>query len=278
MMDCLREISPSRRSTLEELTILARAKDVMSLIGPENLMAQVSRPVLWHTDLHMGNIFVSETDPTEIVSLIDWQSVVVSPLYLQARFPEILSVGPNSAYEFKMDFPKLPENYDTLDPEEKKIAESRYIEAKMAKGYELATGAHNTDGYKALCLPYFLRELFYRCGDVSTEGVLPLKAVLIEILQQWDDLKFSAKPPFSFEPQTLQQLERDLQRYRDVQKVQGIARDMLSTDSEGWIAPQIDFGLKKQENQDLLRYVMAHSADYNMTAQEIYGIWPFKEE
>ncbi|CAG5150661.1 uncharacterized protein ALTATR162_LOCUS2734 [Alternaria atra] len=81
-----------RGSLDEQIAVLNMAKEVMSRIHERTLIGKVSEPVLWHTDLHMGNIYVSEESSEKIVSLIDWQSIVVSPLFLQARFPEFLSV------------------------------------------------------------------------------------------------------------------------------------------------------------------------------------------
>ncbi|KAH7087483.1 kinase-like domain-containing protein [Paraphoma chrysanthemicola] len=45
---------------------------------------------IWHPDLHVANIFVDPSEPTKIVSLIDWQSTEIGPLYFQARQPHII--------------------------------------------------------------------------------------------------------------------------------------------------------------------------------------------
>lgn len=50
----------------------------------------LSKPVLWHTDLHWDNIFVDKDDPTEIAAIIDWQAVHIAPLFAQARHPTFL--------------------------------------------------------------------------------------------------------------------------------------------------------------------------------------------
>src|SRR5437870_180936 len=43
----------------------------------------LSKPTLWHSDLHSDNIFVDPSQPTRILNIIDWQAVNVSPLFLQ---------------------------------------------------------------------------------------------------------------------------------------------------------------------------------------------------
>jgi hypothetical protein len=152
----------------------------MSRIHERTLIGKVSEPVLWHTDLHMGNIYVSEESPENIVSLIDWQSIVVSPLFLQARFPEFLPVGED--YELgTMELPTLPPNFDEMDAEDKKFAEHNLSEAKLAKIYEISSMGKNIRSWKALQIPLFLRELFTRCGEVSEKGRISLLACLIEV-------------------------------------------------------------------------------------------------
>jgi hypothetical protein len=92
-------------------------KDVMSMMDNKSLLfSKLSEPVLWHTDLHMGNIYVSHEDPVKIVSLIDWQSIVVSPLFLQARFPEFLPVDETYILGTQ-DFPQLPLTSTTWTPQ-----------------------------------------------------------------------------------------------------------------------------------------------------------------
>jgi len=48
------------------------------------VLEKFQQPSIWHTDLHLGDIFVSQDSPPQILSLIDWQSVPIAPLFLQA--------------------------------------------------------------------------------------------------------------------------------------------------------------------------------------------------
>ncbi|CAG7974253.1 unnamed protein product [Penicillium nalgiovense] len=79
-------------------------------------LQNISKPVLWHPDLHGDNIFVNSDQPTEIISIIDWQAVDLSPLFLQARHPALI--------DFKGPIPeglkriRLPDNFDDLSLEE----------------------------------------------------------------------------------------------------------------------------------------------------------------
>jgi hypothetical protein len=260
-------------STVEQLAVLNMAIEVMSRLDTGTIIDRFSQPVLWHTDLHMGNIFVSSEDPTNILSLIDWQSISVSPLLLQARFPEFLSVDPDFVLDSAM--PKLPENYETLDAVDKQITEFKTRQAKMAKAYEVASSVHNPQAYKALFMPSFLQDLFTRSGEASEEGIIPLRACLIQIAGVWDGVGFRGQCPFNFNEEDIQKHNQQFQEYRDFHEIQEIARKFLDTDSEGWISPQLDFTSKVQQNKDLLEEVMRRSSEYNKSSEEVRRIWPF---
>ncbi|KAH7400675.1 kinase-like domain-containing protein [Phaeosphaeria sp. MPI-PUGE-AT-0046c] len=260
-------------STEEQLAVLNMALEVMSRLDTGTIIDKFSRPVLSHTDLHMGNIFVSSKDPTKVVSLIDWQSISVSPLLVQARFPEFLSVDLDFVLDAAM--PELPEDYETFDAVDKQIAEFKTRQAKMAKAYEVASSVHNLQAYKALFMPSFLQDLFTRCGEASEEGITPLRACLIQISEAWDDVGFEDQCPFNFKEEDIQKHKQQFQEYRDYHRIQEIARKFLDTDSEGWISPQLDFTLKAQQNKDFLEEAMRRSSEYNKSSEEVRRIWPF---
>jgi aminoglycoside phosphotransferase (APT) family kinase protein len=48
----------------------------------------ISFPVLWHTDLHAGNIMIKPEGIPDAVAIIDWQGMGVAPLFMQSVFPK----------------------------------------------------------------------------------------------------------------------------------------------------------------------------------------------
>jgi aminoglycoside phosphotransferase (APT) family kinase protein len=107
-------------STEDHLSLLHLAKEVMPTIANNSKLLENSRPVLWHTDPHMGNIFVSENDPGKVTGFIDWQNTSISPLFLQVRWPTFLS--PPDDYEEGLVMPGLPPGFEDMDDEDKEIA------------------------------------------------------------------------------------------------------------------------------------------------------------
>lgn len=50
-------------SAEEQSAILRMAKEIMPAVTNNPRLLGQSQPTLWHTVLHMGNIFVAEDDP-----------------------------------------------------------------------------------------------------------------------------------------------------------------------------------------------------------------------
>ncbi|KAG2002789.1 hypothetical protein GB937_009555, partial [Aspergillus fischeri] len=54
---------------------------VLKQIVADSPIKTASSPLLFHPDLHMRNIFVSEGDPSLIGSIIDWQAASIEPAF-----------------------------------------------------------------------------------------------------------------------------------------------------------------------------------------------------
>ena len=92
----------------------------MPIIADNSKLLDNSQPIMWHTDLHMGNIFVSKDDPEEVTGFIDWQNTSINPFFLQARWPAFLN--PPQDYQEGQVMPSLPKGFEQMDDEEKEIA------------------------------------------------------------------------------------------------------------------------------------------------------------
>ncbi|KAI1521886.1 serine threonine protein kinase [Pyrenophora tritici-repentis] len=257
---------PPRGFVDEQIVVLDMAKEVMSRLDSVTLINRVSRPVLWHTDLHMGNIYSKPEEPNKICSLIDWQSIVVSPLYLQARFPEFLSVDDDYVLGLT-EKPKLPQDYQDMGANDKKLAEIKFENTKMSKFYELSTANQHLRAHHAFLMPQYTRELFIRCGEVSEEGVISLHACLIEFADTWSELGFPDECPLSSSEEDIRKHDQQFQSYRDFHRVQEMARKLFSTDSEGWISPQLDFAKWQRMNIELLQVLTRQRCRISLSLQ-----------
>ncbi|KAE8316763.1 phosphotransferase enzyme family protein [Aspergillus transmontanensis] len=229
-------------------------------------------PTLWHSDLHMGNIFVSPDESSRIVSLIDFQSLSILPFFLQAQWPVFLK--PPQNYIEGLVQPKLPGDFSELDEEGKTTALQELSQSKLAKAYEVATFLENRVAHNAMHIPRVFRELFIRCGEVSEVGVVPLRECLIEIFRNWSSLSFTGQCPYSFCAEEIATHEHQFSEYRAWNEVQRLAQECLDTDAEGWIAPQLNIEEKRRQNSELLSLYIKRMAG-EKSPDEARAMWPF---
>ena len=257
----------------DHLSTLNTTMELLTSLTSYAPLLDRSRPTLWHTDLHMGNIFVSQEDYTRIVSLIDWQSSSVSPLFLQVRWPVFLK--PPEEYPEGTKLPKLPANFEELDPDEKEMALFKKNQATCAKAYEVATYLNNRDAYKAKWeLDDLLRELFVRVGDTWDDGLIPLRTCLIRIFEKWEQMGFSDPCPIQFTTTEIASHEQLLSEYTQWYEIQDFAMEYLDTDADGWLPPGTDWDKKQSQNKALVN-LMVERLEGQKTRDELRQMWPF---
>ncbi|CAK3795388.1 Hypothetical predicted protein [Lecanosticta acicola] len=263
----------SECSRAEQIATLRLAWEVVTRMCADSLPGKFASPTLWHSDLHLGNIYVAEEDPTQIVSIIDWQGLPILPMFCQVRFPEFLDLP--ESYEIGAPVPHRPDKLDEMQEDDRILAEYTHKQVCMGKAYEAASGFKNKQVYKARQLPSYFKDFFERCGEISEEGVVPFRACLIELSKVWEETGCAGKCPIQFTPEDLAKHERDFEEYSNFHRIRAIARKYLDTDSEGWIPPGTDVEVKRQQNQELLQLVMKRSAEYGRTPENVRKIWPF---
>jgi hypothetical protein len=181
---------------------------------------EILRPVLLHHDLHSDNIFVDSSDPTKISSIIDWQAVYATPLFLQA-FPSIFDC--DDPYPWGAVQPKLPKDFDALSQAEKELAEETLVRLRLKKFYELASRKFNQPLVMAMDA---MRNdddpttfIFHIVGQSSQDGPVPLKELLIQIYEKWDKImerRGLATPcPISFSKDEIDKSRQQVEAWAD---------------------------------------------------------------
>ncbi|KAL4945778.1 hypothetical protein BDV06DRAFT_219021 [Aspergillus oleicola] len=117
-----------------KLSVLQDFNQLCPYIMPKNEKA--SDAVLWHSDLHAENIFVDAENPTQITSVIDWQSAPVYPMFLHAHQASLIDFEGPKLNGFEE--PALPENLSSLDPEAQKAAKHLFVSQTLWLSYELS--------------------------------------------------------------------------------------------------------------------------------------------
>ncbi|RAK95744.1 phosphotransferase enzyme family protein [Aspergillus ibericus CBS 121593] len=159
---------------------------------------ELSKPVLWHPDLHGDNIFVNPDQPTEILSIIDWQAVNLSPLFLQARHPAIV--------EFDGPIPEglesinLPDNFDELSPEEQLDAKKLRAAQSLYKLYDIQLIRQCPEIAHALRFKDSLSgQITGLAGSLFSDGEPIVQGMLIKLQEEWSSSIGPSIPcPLSF--------------------------------------------------------------------------------
>ncbi|KAL2782854.1 hypothetical protein BJX66DRAFT_330982 [Aspergillus keveii] len=205
----------------DHVQLLQAAMKIITKFAEFPPFQRLSRPTLWHGDLHLGNIFVSREDPTMIVGITDWQFV--------------------STYKFGLVKPELPSNFEEMDEDKKVYAESERGQALLSKCYEVALAKAHPEAYSALTkVDPAVRDLFSLTENTWKDGVVPLRDSLIQISDNWYQTGISEPCPYQITSDDASKHNIELSRYKDWQTLKGYTQELLQSDDDGWVNPQLD--------------------------------------
>jgi hypothetical protein len=151
---------------------------------------------------------VNPSKPTEITGLIDWQSTELSPLYHHARQPHIIDVdGPQYVGR---DRPKLPANFNTLVPDEKKGAKVLFLQQSLCALYNTITYRKNPRLYSALESQQTMSyNLLLLPRNMVVDGEATYLSQVAELEEIWDTVPGSkgSPYPFTFSPEERREMD-----------------------------------------------------------------------
>lgn len=234
-------------------------------------LQRFSNPTLWHGDLHLGNIFVCDEDPTTIVSIIDWQFTSIMPTSMQVQWPSFLS--PPDDYEIGMIKPELPPNFDEMDSDEKAFAVTERDKALLAKCYEAALTKNHLESYLAFTrVDPAIRHLFTFCENTLKDGVIPLRDSLMQIFENWHQMGLPNSCPYSVTNDELSKHTLELARYKDWHKLKSYTQELLHSDDDGWVPPQLDFEKVKARHAELFQLYIQKETE-ELSEEEAKKLW-----
>lgn len=136
---------PYRPNLEKKITALAWYQEVVGALIPKD--TSITRPCLWHNDLHGDNIFVDPHSPGRIIGIIDWHSCHISPLFNHNPDPAFLDWdGLEPQTLDPVPQPKL----SGLSPAERSAAVHEYITQNVFIGWRKLMHAKNPDLYKVV--------------------------------------------------------------------------------------------------------------------------------
>lgn len=163
--------SKAQNSPEAHITLLQKFLEVSPYLLPQD--TDLAASTLWHSDIHPGNVFISEG---VVTSLIDWQATWAGPLMIQAQPPRLL----NHKGEIML---RLPENFKELGADERDQLNEQVASSILLYVYETRTAKQN----HLLSRVYRLNhgrtrtQAILFAGDTWTDDILPLRESLIKI-------------------------------------------------------------------------------------------------
>ncbi|KAJ6591166.1 kinase-like domain-containing protein [Mycena vulgaris] len=234
--------SPTENDPQTHIELLQAYLSVIDYLLPPRHMHAFT---LWHPDLHASNIIVTPS-PTEIPqirveSIIDWQTARIEPLLHAGTIPNFLDYShgvyvapapPGLAVR-----PELPSNFDTLDEEAQRLANSELREANRSKAYDLLTQNRNPSLHKYRYFEH--RELYtwphYWVSRTWDEGTTFLEKILMEVCDEWENIAGSETPcPISFSDERRANHTEAMRRFVQEQEIEGLI-DEIGVQPDGWV-------------------------------------------
>ncbi|EGD93510.1 phosphotransferase [Trichophyton tonsurans CBS 112818] len=269
---------PTAKSKLD---VLDDFEKVAAYLLPKDTSVHI--PVLWHGDLHDNNIFVDPDDPSKILSIIDWQTTHIAPLFQQARTPEFLDfIGPHPSLGLT-PMPPLPDNFDSLSAAEKEEAKALQSKQSLFKIYEIQSGRNNMPVFKALQHSQTLgTQIISLISQVFNDGEPIIKGQLIQLALDWEKVVGPNGPPcpLQFTEADIAAQRVDQQKWEEGVQMKGDVLEALGGAEHGWA------GWSSHEDYDVLTKKLAivkeQFLDYmanNEAEKEAWeNVWPYRDD
>ena len=244
--------SDEDNSPAAHIELLDKLFSVLHALIPD---PEITPPTLWHPDLRKSNIFISPTPPHNILSVIDWQTAKIAPMYLQTAFPQaMLYTGGRFKVSGSPNTPSLPEGFEELSTEEKAILKEHQWQAFVQK-YQMELIKRDVRHLTGLAHPYaplFIEPIFLapRTWD---DGIHGLKRSLTLIQLNWDILSDDGTPcPLKFSPEEINRTAEVAERWKSYDaRVESLSRE-LEVGIDGRVDEIERFELVKRKNNELL--------------------------
>ncbi|CAA7260073.1 unnamed protein product [Cyclocybe aegerita] len=236
------------------------------------LIPAITPFTLWHPDMHRGNILATETNPCEITGIIDWQSSLVGPFFMQATPSPLLHYSASPYVDYtpgSSTNPKFAPGYEGLNTEERRIADRAHKAAFRARAYELKMNEFNP-AMADVVNQAPMRELSIQPIRAITrgtsEGLLAIRDALIDVSDYWDIIVRSHSKDPSTVPCPIHytdiERERHMAEYESLIKpwrLRETLHEQLGLDPDGFVLSEKYEEVK--EAHDMLREKLINEAE-----------------
>jgi len=218
------------------ISLLDKYLQIAPHLVPRAEGADIHSPTLWHPDLHRDNIFV-DSDTNKITRIIDWQSAVVAPLFLQSGVPRMFRH--TKPVDEDWSVPQRPLDYDSLSVEEKAKIDADIESITYYKYYKYQSFKKSPRHWACLEHQHAL-ELQTNPVKLVTQSwknndVFYLREALMELVRRWDELNDNGTCPISFSEETYRVHAQEESNINAVGEILRIFRDEDTLPVDGMV-------------------------------------------
>jgi hypothetical protein len=232
---------------------------------------RVARPTLLHADLHKRNIFVSDSEPSKITGIIDWQSTSIEPAFIYANETP--------------DFATLVDHM----PEAARDGQDQAMQKKKQKDIQLCAETFEVwmKGYvpaisQARAVDDTILRPFRHCNTSWRDSVVAVRSDLIDLTRGWNALGLAGSCPYQPTQDEVAIHEKNREDFESVLSLKAWLMQTLSVTSDGWIPidefPLILSAYREAYDQwiEIARQAVA-SGDVEMSVKKAEKLWPFDQ-
>ncbi|GKZ93030.1 hypothetical protein AnigIFM59636_006094 [Aspergillus niger] len=222
----------------------------MQRLIQDKRIQDAATPALSHPDYHKRNIYVSLEDPTIITGLIDWQSTSIEPAFIYANETPDFATPPHLDDEQ----PTTPITITT--------ARERKDASICHQTYNVALVGLVPQLRPARLLDPTLFRLFHYTHLTWTGSAAAIRQDLLSYRIE---------------------RERHAREYEDFEAVQGLKlwlKDVLNTDSDGWIPNDVWDAARDAHRAAYEEWIQTarefeNRGEEGMTVEKAERLWPF---
>jgi hypothetical protein len=239
--------------------------------------ADLLQPTLWHSDLHLYNIYVDLNTET-ITDIIDWQHTTVAPLILQAKVPRMIQ-HPNPL-PLGWVMPEKPEGYESLPEKERLKADKLFESALCQKYYEVLTAKRSPRHYAAIrhndtWKPPLVQPIRAIPGAWRSREVFRLRASLMAVADHWLDLNSAVDCPISFTEEEKKLHNEEMENRDYVERLMAEFQDAGILPADGTVDPE-DCEIAQKTNYMQKEKFMS-LAESEEQREWMDKIWPYQD-
>jgi hypothetical protein len=232
---------------------------------------------LWHPDLHLNNIFV-DPETKQITNIIDWQSAVIAPYFVQAPVPRCFRHPLPVPLDWSV--PQLPDDYDSLDAEQKKNADVMRDSEICHKYYWHQLYKENPAKWEVVSYPSLstlVKPIWLVTNAWANRDVFFFRQALIDIVEQWSGLHESSMGPcpISFTPQELELHQKEAENIEGIGGILKLFRDQSILPDDGRVDPT-DYDEAKRQSETFKKLFL-NMAENEEERALFDKVWPYQD-